>query len=82
MIAAPKGAEVGPSGPIDKPARDEMRLQVPLEYHCETCNETFREETYEGVIKRAAAHNHLHHGGPASMTPELEAALRAQIRET
>lgn len=28
---------------------------MPLEYHCATCNETFREETYEAVIKRAAA---------------------------
>jgi hypothetical protein len=51
------------------------------EYHCPTCNQTFREATAEAVLKRAAAHNHTHHGGPESMTPELEAALRAQIRE-
>jgi hypothetical protein len=50
------------------------------EYHCATCNETFREETVEAVLKRAAAHNHAHHGGPESLTPEIEAALRAQIR--
>jgi len=51
------------------------------EYRCATCNETFREETAEAALKRAAAHNHAHHGGPESLTPELEAALRAQIRE-
>jgi hypothetical protein len=51
------------------------------EYHCATCNETFREATAEAVLKRAAAHNHAHHDGPESLTPELEAALRAQIRE-
>lgn len=49
------------------------------EYHCETCNETFSENTVEGVLKRAAAHNHQHHGGPESLTPELEASLRAAI---
>lgn len=55
---------------------------MPAEYHCPTCNETFQEESYEGVIKRAAAHAHDHHGGPAQITPELEAALRANVRET
>ena len=54
---------------------------MPLEYHCAQCNETFREDTVEGVLKRAAAHNHAHHGGPESLTPELEAALRADIHE-
>jgi hypothetical protein len=54
---------------------------MALEYHCETCNETFSEETVEGVLKRAAAHNHQHHGGPESLTPDLEAALRSKIRE-
>lgn len=54
---------------------------MPAEYHCPTCNETFREETPEAVLKRAAAHNHSHHGGPESLTPELEAALRGQIRD-
>jgi hypothetical protein len=54
---------------------------MPLEYHCATCNETFREETYEAVIKRAAAHNHAHHGAPESLTPDVEAQLRAQVRE-
>ena len=52
------------------------------EYHCETCNETFREETVEAVLKRAAAHNHQHHGGPEAITPELEAQLRAAVRQT
>lgn len=51
---------------------------MPLEYHCATCNENFREETYEAVIKRAAAHNHAHRGGPESLTPELEAQPRAK----
>jgi len=51
------------------------------EYHCAGCNETFREDTVEGVLKRAAAHNHDEHGGPASITPEVEAGLRANIRE-
>ena len=54
---------------------------MPLEYHCATCNETFQEETAEAVMKRAAAHNHLHHGGPEAITPELEAAFRAQMHE-
>ena len=50
------------------------------EYHCPTCSHTFREKTAEAVLKRAAAHNHDHRGGPESLTPELEAALRAQSR--
>jgi Protein of unknown function (DUF1059) len=54
---------------------------MALEYHCPTCNETFQEDTVEGVLKRAAAHNHQHHGGPESMTPELEASLRQDIHE-
>ena len=54
---------------------------MALEYHCAECNETFREETVEGVLKRAAAHNHQHHGGPEAITPEIEAALRSAIRE-
>jgi hypothetical protein len=54
---------------------------MALEYHCAKCNETFREETVEGVLKRAAAHNHQHHGGPEAITPEIEAALRSEIRE-
>lgn len=55
---------------------------MPLEYHCPTCNETFAETTAEAVLKRAAAHNHTHHGGPEAMTPELEAQLRAATKET
>jgi hypothetical protein len=54
---------------------------MPHEYHCAKCNETFREDTVEGVLKRAAAHDHEHHGGPAEITPEIEAALRADVRE-
>jgi Protein of unknown function (DUF1059) len=54
---------------------------MTAEYHCASCNETFREDTVEGVLKRAAAHNHDHHGGPVALTPELEASLRANIRE-
>ena len=51
------------------------------EYTCDQCDETFREDTAEGVIKRAAAHHHDHHGGPAEMTPEMEAALRARVTQ-
>lgn len=51
-------------------------------YHCQSCTETFREDTVEGVLKRAAAHNHEHHGGPAAITPGLEARLRAAITQT
>ncbi len=51
------------------------------EYHCQACNETFSEDTVEGVLKRAAAHNHTHHGGPEAITPELEAQLRAAITQ-
>lgn len=54
---------------------------MPAEYTCPTCNQTFREDTYEGVIKRAAAHDHEHHGGPAQVTPEIEAALRGRVTE-
>jgi hypothetical protein len=55
---------------------------MPAEYHCATCNETFSEETAEAVIKRAAAHNHDHHGGPEAITPEIEAALRSKVTMT
>jgi hypothetical protein len=54
---------------------------MPLEYSCATCNETFREETAEALIKRAAAHNHGHHGGPEEITPESEAAVRAGMAQ-
>ena len=53
---------------------------MPVEYDCPTCDETFREDTVEGVIKRAAAHHHEHHGGPAEITPEIEAAVRGAAR--
>jgi hypothetical protein len=58
-----------------------MGVPMPLEYHCDTCNETFREETAAALIKRAAAHNHLHHGGPESITPEIEEAIRGKMVE-
>ncbi len=51
------------------------------EYHCRACTEPFSEDTVEGVLKRAAAHNHTHHGGPEAITPELEAQLRAAITQ-
>jgi len=57
------------------------RVKMPAEYSCPTCNETFEEETVEAVILRASQHNHQHHGGPVSLTPELEAALRATVVE-
>ncbi len=50
-------------------------------WSCDQCEEKLIDDSYEGVIKRAAAHNHDHHGGPAQMTPELEAALRARVTE-
>ena len=53
---------------------------MPFEYHCQSCNETFREESAEAVLKRAAAHEHAHHGGPEKLTPSLEAALREHLR--
>lgn len=52
---------------------------MALEYDCPSCNHTFRETTAEALIKRAAAHNHEHHGGPEEITPELEAAIRRTI---
>jgi Putative zinc-finger/Protein of unknown function (DUF1059) len=64
------------------PTDHEGGYQMPLEYTCETCNGTFREETAEALIKRAAAHNHEHHGGPEEMTPELEQAIRANMVQT
>jgi hypothetical protein len=54
---------------------------MAFQWKCGDCNETFREDTAEGLIKRAAAHNHEHHGGPAEITPELEAALRGSVTE-
>ena len=53
---------------------------MAVEYHCASCDETFREETAEAVLKRAAAHEHAHHGGPERLTPDLEAALREHLR--
>jgi Protein of unknown function (DUF1059) len=55
---------------------------MPVEYTCDTCDETFSEETAADLIKRAAAHHHQHHGGPAEITPEIEAAIRVQMSET
>ncbi len=54
---------------------------MPHEYSCENCPEAFREDTAEGLIKRAAAHNHDHHGAPAEITPEIEAAIRGRMVE-
>jgi hypothetical protein len=54
---------------------------MAVEYSCPTCNETFREDTAAGLIKRAAAHNHEHHGGSESITPEIEAAVNGGMRE-
>lgn len=54
---------------------------MAIEYNCPDCNETFREDTWEGLIKRAASHHHEHHNGPASVTPEVEQAIRAGGRE-
>ncbi len=54
---------------------------MAFEWTCKECPESFREDTVEGVLKRAAAHAHDHHAGPASLTPEIEAALRAQVQE-
>ena len=54
---------------------------MPAEYQCPTCSETFRDWTPEAVLNRAFAHNLFHHGGPGSLTQDLEVALRGQIRE-
>ena len=54
---------------------------MAFEYKCSDCDETFREDTAAGLIKRAAAHSHEHHGGPAEITPELEAAINGSTRE-
>ena len=54
---------------------------MAFEYRCTNCDETFREDTAEGLIKRAAAHDHEHHGGPESITPEIEAAISSGMRE-
>lgn len=43
------------------------------------CGAELSADTAEGLIKRAAAHNHEHHGGPAQITPELEAMLRSAM---
>lgn len=51
-------------------------------YDCPECSDSFEVATADEAIKRAAAHNHDHHGGPAQITPELEAALRANITES
>ncbi len=55
---------------------------MPHQYDCPDCEETFTEDTAEGLIKRAAAHHHDHHGGPAEMTPEMEAAIRNSMVKT
>jgi hypothetical protein len=57
-------------------------VHVAHEYNCPDCDETFREDTAEGLIKRAAAHHHDHHGGPAEITPEIEAAIRNSMVQT
>ncbi len=53
---------------------------MTAEYQCPTCNEMFRDWTPEAVLNRACAHNRFHHGGPESLTPAFEVALRGQIR--
>ncbi len=50
-------------------------------WSCDQCEEKLADDSYEGVIKRAAAHNHEHHGASAEMTPEIEAALRANVTQ-
>ena len=54
---------------------------MAFEYRCSMCPETIQDDSIESIIKRAAAHNHDHHGGPAEITPELEASLRARTNE-
>ena len=51
--------------------RDEAKAL--LMYHCESCKNAFDEETYEAVIKRAAANAH----GEA-ITPLLERAIASR----
>lgn len=51
---------------------DAMALLV---YHCGTCRGSFDDETYEAIIKRAAANSH----GEA-ITPQIEAGLAGSAR--
>jgi hypothetical protein len=51
-------------------ARIRDEAMALLVYHCGTCKNQFDEETYEAVIKRAAANTH----GEA-ITPTIEAAI-------
>lgn len=55
---------------------------MAFEYRCTQCPETIQDDSIESIIKRAAAHNHDHHGGPAEITPELESSLRSSVTET
>jgi hypothetical protein len=52
---------------------------MAYEYNCPSCGETLHAESAADLIKRAAAHSHQHHGGPESITPEIEAAISAEI---
>ncbi|HTI35351.1 MAG TPA: DUF1059 domain-containing protein [Miltoncostaea sp.] len=52
---------------------------MAYEYSCPSCGETLRADTAADLIKRAAAHSHQHHGGPESVTPEIEAAIQADM---
>jgi hypothetical protein len=54
---------------------------MAFEYRCSMCPETIQDDSIESIIKRAAAHNHDHYGGPAEITPELEASLCARTNE-
>ena len=73
----PGGATaLGADGPGSPASIQPGGEAMALEYNCPSCNQTFRETTAEALIKRAAAHNHEHHGGPEEITPELEAAVR------
>jgi hypothetical protein len=55
-------------------------MTMTYELSCTECNGTFRDDTVEGVLKRAAAHSHNHHGGPAEITPQIEQALLGRVR--
>lgn len=50
---------------------------MAYEYDRPSCGEHLHDETTANLITRAAAHNHSHHGGPESITPEIEAAISA-----
>lgn len=55
---------------------------MPTVYNCPHCDHKEEVTTAAEAIKRAAAHNHEHHGGPPEITPELERQLHPHLTTT